>query len=123
MTTDYMLLASTLFNFLLPHLNYVRGKVADSALSESGKALVGLLKDKWLGKSEAAKAVVAAADPADSNDRDAILAQLKKALKADPEFAKEAEKLATNAGLQLSITGDNNKTAVVQGTGNTVSIS
>lgn len=102
-------LALTTYHFLLPHLDYIRGKVVDSALSESGKALVTVLKDKWLAKSPTAQAALAdAADnPTEPDNRDTVLTQLRKALKA---------------GLQLTITGDHNQTAIVQGDGNTVDI-
>ena len=118
-------IAFTVFNFLLPHLNYLRGKVADGALTESGKALVGVLKDKWLAKSETAQAAVAEAAnaPDDPDNREAVITQLRKALKADPALAEEVERLASAAGLHLNITGDNNKTVVIQaGSGNIVDI-
>ncbi len=117
-------LAPMLYHFLLPHLDYIRGKVADSALTESGKALVTVLKDKWLAKSPTAQAALtdAAANPADPDNRDTVLTQLRKALKADPDLAQELARLATAAGLQLTITGGHNKTAIVQGSGNTVDI-
>ena len=123
--TDLGPLALTLFQFLLPHLDYLRGKVADSALSEAGKALVGVVKEKWLAKSEPAKKAVEdlAAHPEDADNRDDVLVQLKKALKADPEFAAEVSRLSVAAGVQLMVTGDNAKVAVVQGDGNGVSIS
>lgn len=123
--TDFGPLALTVLNFLLPHLDYLRGKVADSVLSESGKALVGAFKDKWLAKSEAANVAVAelAEKPDDADNRDAVLVQLRKALKSNPEFAAEVGRLASAAGVQLSVVGDGNKVAVVQGSGNDVSIS
>ena len=80
--------------------------MADAALTESGKALIGALKDKWLAKSETAQAAGADAG----------------ANPADPDFAQEVERLATAAGIQLTVTGDNNKTAVIQGSGNVVDI-
>ncbi len=121
---DPATLALSVFNFLLPHLDYIRGKVADAALTESGKALVGVLKDRWLTKSETAQGAVAdaAANPADPDNREAVVTQLRKALKSDPEFAEEVARLAAAAGIQFTITGDNNKTAVVQGSGNIVDI-
>jgi hypothetical protein len=121
---DSASLALTVFHFLLPHLDYIRGKVADAALTESGKALVGVLKEKWIGKSETAQAALAdaAANPTDPDNREAVVTQLRKALKSDPDFAQEVARLATAVGIQLTITGDNNKTAVVQGTGNIVDI-
>lgn len=121
---DPTTLALTVFNFLLPHLDYIRGKVADSALTESCIALVNVLKDKWLAKSETAQASVAdaAANPSDPDNREAVVTQLRKALKADPDFAQEIARLAVAAGVQLTITGDKNKTAVVQGAGNVVDI-
>jgi hypothetical protein len=64
----------------------------------------------------------AAAHPEDLDNREAVVTQLRKALKADPEFAGEVARLVTAAGVQLSITGDGNKTAVVQGSGNVVDI-
>jgi hypothetical protein len=121
---DPATLALTVFNFLLPHLDYIRGKVADAALTESGKALVSVLKDKWLAHSETAKTAVAdaAENPTDPENREAVVTQLRKALKSDPDFAQEVSRLATAAGVQLTITGDNNKTAVIQGSGNIVDI-
>ena len=121
---DPATVALTVFHFLLPHLDYIRGKVADAALSESGEALVSVLKDKWLDKSETAQAAVAdaAANPADPENREAVVTQLRKALKSDPDFAEEVARLATAAGIQLTVTGGNNKTAVVQGSGNVVDI-
>jgi hypothetical protein len=117
-------LALTTYHFLLPHLDYIRGKVADSALTESGKALVTVLKDKWLAKNPTAQAALAdaAANPSDPDNRDTVLTQLRKALKADPALAQEIAHLASAAGLQLTITGDHNKTAIVQGDGNSVNI-
>ena len=117
-------LALTTYHFLLPHLDYIRGKVADSALTESGKALVTVLKDKWLAKNPTAQSALAdaAANPSDPDNRDTVLTQLRKALKADPDLAQEIARLATAAGLQLTITGDHNKTSIVQGDGNSVNI-
>lgn len=120
-----------LFTFLLPHLEYIRGKVAESALSESGKALVTLVKDKWLSKAPAAAAVadelVAKRD--DPDNHEAFQLQLKKALK-DPTFAEEVRKLLEKepkllqaAGDTQNVTGDNNKTVFNKGDGNTIKIS
>ena len=117
-------LALTTYHFLLPHLDYIRGKVADSALSESGKALVNVLKDKLFDKNPTAQSALtdAAANPSDPDTRDTLLAQLRKALKADPALAQELAHLATAAGIKLTITGDDNKTAIIQGSGNNVDI-
>jgi hypothetical protein len=121
---DPATLAVTVFNFLLPHLEYVRGKVVEGALTESGKALVGVLKDRWLAKSDTARAAMAdaAANPDDVDNREAVITQLRKALKSDPDFAQEVESLTSAPDLQLKIDGDNNKTAVVQGHGNVIEI-
>jgi hypothetical protein len=129
MSLDPTQLALTAFNFLLPHLDYLRGKLTDSALSESGKALVAVVKDKWLAKNEAAASAVeeVAKDPADTDNRDLLLTYLRKALKADPDLAAEVERLlpaAMAANQQmLNQSGDNNKGAVVSGQSNTITIS
>jgi len=123
-------LAQLAFAFLLPHLDYIRGKVADGVLTESGKALVAVVKDRWLAKNEAATAAVAevAKDPADVDNRELLLAFLRKAFKADADFAAEVARLldgagAEGAGLGLSQVGNGNKGAVVRGIRNTVTIS
>lgn len=85
---------------------------------------MGLLKDKWLAKSETATAAVsdAAANPNDAENREAVITQLRKALKSDADFAQEVERLANAAGVQINVTGDNAKIAVVQGSGNVIDI-
>ena len=130
MSLDPTQLALTALNFLLPHLDYIRGKVTDAVLPEAGKALVTVLKDKWLAKSEAATTAVAevAKDPADADNREALLVYLRKALKADPEFAADVARLLQAAAAPqnpqgLNQSGDNNKGAVVSGQGNNVTIS
>ena len=131
MNLDLTQLAPLALSFLLPHLDYIRGKVTDAMLPEAGKALVTVLKDKWLAKNEAASSAVedAAKDPADTDNRDLLLTYLRKALKADPEFAAEVERLlpaavaATQNPQGLNQSGDNNKGAVVSGQGNSVTIS
>lgn len=64
----------------------------------------------------------AAAHPDDADNREAVITQLRKAFKSDPDFANEVARLVTAAGIQLNITGDSNKTAVVQGSGNIIDI-
>lgn len=121
---DLTALAHSLIPWVMPHLKHLAGKAAEGASSESGKALVGLLKDKWLAKSDTARAAVAdaAANPDDADNREAVEIQLRKALKADPEFAQKAARLASSAGIQIHVTGDNNKTVAVQGSHNTITI-
>ena len=104
------------------HLDYIRGKVAEGALTEGGKELVKLLKDKLLSKPTAAEAVEdAAKNPADPDAQAALRIQLKKLLESDPEFAATATRLAPAA--QIIQTGDNNKAAIVQGNNNQTTIS
>lgn len=118
-------LVPILIPFLASHLDYVRGKIADSALAEAGKALVTTAKEKIFAKHEAAQKAAddLATSPQDPDNQKDFETQLRKALKADPAVAAELANLAQSAGLQLNITGDGNKTAIVQGQGNTVSIS
>lgn len=118
-------LAPILIQALLPHLDYIRGKIADSALSEAGKALITTAKEKLFGKHEAAQkaATDLAQNPQDPDNQKDFETQLRKALKADPALAAELATLAQSAGLALHITGDANKTAIVQGQNNTVNIS
>ena len=118
-------LATAAFTFLLPHLDYIRGKVADAVLSESGKGLAAAIKDKWLAKSPAAQESIddLAKDPASADNREAVLIQLRTALNANPDFAAEIARLLPQAGIQLSVSGAGNKTAAVQGNRNTVTIS
>ena len=125
MSFDPTQLAPLALNFLLSHLDYIRGKVTDGALTESGKALVAVVKEKWLAKNATASAAVeeVAKDPGDADNRAALLAFLSKALKADPEFAADVARLMPATPQQgLNQSGDNNKGAVVSGSGNTVSI-
>ena len=130
MSLDPTQLALTALNFLLPHLDYIRGKVTDAVLPEAGKALVTVLKDKWLAKSEAATTAIAevAKDPGDADNREALLVYLRKALKADPEFAADVARLLPDASAApqnpqgLNQSGDDNKGAVVSGQGNNVTI-
>ena len=60
-------------------------------------------------------------DPADADNREAVLVQLRKALKGDPEFAAEVTRWWGMA--QLTQTGDGNKVAVVVRNKNAVNIS
>lgn len=112
-------------HFLVLHLEYIRGKVVDGALPEIGKALITVLKDKLFAKNEAAKKAAEdlAQNPQDPDNKADFETQLRKALKADPALKDELAALARSAGLQLTITGDNNKTAVVTGNNNTIQIS
>ena len=113
-------LAQATLSFLLPHLDYIRGKLADSVLSETGKSLIMALKNKWFSKSASAKEAVedAAANPADPDSHQALLITLRKALKSDPTLAEDLARLLPNAGIQLTMLGDSNKTAIAQGDGN-----
>ena len=122
---DTSQLATAAFTFLLPHLDYIRGKVADSMLAESGKSLVTAFKDKWLAKSPAAQESIEdlAADPASADNRDAVLVQLRKAITKDPELAAEMERLLPQVGIEVNVSGIGNKTVANQGHHNTIVIS
>ena len=122
---DAAQLATAAFTFLLPHLDYIRGKVTDAVLAESGKGIAAAIKDKWLAKSPAAQESIEdlAADPASADNRDAVLVQLRKAITKDAEFAAEMERLLPQVGIEVNVSGIGNKTVANQGHHNTIVIS
>ena len=117
------LLAQQVWLFLLPHLEYVRGKVVDGTLVKTGHAIFDFLKAKFTGKP-AAEATLdeAAGNPDDADMRDALLAQIRGAIKEDLEFAAALRGLLPAGSMQVAQTGDGNKAVQIQGSGNTVSM-
>jgi len=116
-------LAQQVWLFLLPHFEYIRGKVVDGALAKTGHAIFDFLKARFNGKP-AAEATLdeAAGNPDDADMRDALLAQICGAIKEDPAFAAALCGLLPAGSMQIVQTGEGNKAVQIQGSGNTVSM-
>ncbi|BDT68293.1 hypothetical protein os1_24750 [Comamonadaceae bacterium OS-1] len=123
-------LASATVAFVTPLL----GKALDKGVEEVGKAaagsLLGRLKERLAPTPAKVALDDATQDPADPDNQAALRVQLKKALQADPALADFLQKWlddghqqAAALGLQqtATVTGSNNKTVQIHGSGNSVS--
>lgn len=110
---DPVSLAATATAFLIPYLKNVGGKV----LEELGKSAWDLITESFKDKpASASTAEEFAANADDPDNQSAFEAQLRKALKENPELAQEIENLlkqAENAGIM------NSDGAVATGDGST----
>ena len=91
---DPVSLAATATAFLIPYLKDIGGKV----LEELGKSAWDLITESFKDKPASASAAEEfAADADDPDNQAAFEAQLRKALKENPELAKEIESLLKRA--------------------------
>ena len=98
-------------------------QLVDGALAKTGHAIFDFLKAKFVGKP-AAEAVLdeAVGHPDDMDRRDALLAQIRGAIKEDDEFAAALRGLLPAGSMQIAQTGDGNKAVQIQGSGDAVSM-
>ena len=125
---DIPVLAASAVALLSPYL--VKGseefakKVGGAAFEGVGK-LAALVREKLAGPVAELEAA-----PADEDNQTLLRIQLKKALEADSAFAEQVQALLSDIEkdggapvTQIStITGDNNKSAQITGSGNTVNM-
>ncbi len=124
-------LTATAVALLAPYLakgaEAAAGKLGEQAAAGVGK-LVALVRGRLSGAAAAEALTELAAAPEDADAQGAVRLQLKKAIAADPAFAEELRQLVETVKAAggdkvqqyVSVTGDNNKAAVVSGSGNKV---
>ena len=99
---DPVSLATTVTSFLVPYLTKIGGNLAE----EAGNKLWNMIADKFKNKPAAKGAAEELTENAeDPDNQEAFILQLKKALRDDPEFAKEIADLlmqSNNAGITNS---------------------
>ena len=130
---DIPALATAAVALLSPYL--VKGseafakKVGDAAFAGVEK-LAALVKGKLTGPAEAAALASLEAKPDDARRQGALEVQIEDALKADPDFAETLQALVEDVKKEggdqvtqiLTVTGDNNKSVQLSGSGNNVNM-
>lgn len=110
------------------------GKAFEKGAEEAAKGTAGLLVDRLKARLTGTPAKAALDDvaqqPADADTQAALRVQLKKAVEADPALAdflqkwlEDGHKQSAALGIQqtATVTGSNNKTVQISGSGNSVS--
>lgn len=99
---DPVSLATTVTSFLVPYLTKIGGNLVEEAGNKLWNTIADKFKDKPAAKGAAEELTENAEDP---DNQEVFILQLKKALRDDPEFAKEIANLLTqsnNAGITNS---------------------
>jgi len=99
---DPVSLATTVTSFIVPYLTKVGGDLVEEAGNKLWNTIAEKFKDKPAAHGAAEELTENAEDP---DNQEAFILQLKKALRDDPEFAKEITNLlkqSNNAGITNS---------------------
>ena len=128
---------STLISATVAMLSPLLGKAVEKAAEEAGKQVgqgtAGLLVERLKARLSSTRAKDALADvtqqPTDADSQTVLRVHLKKAVEADPALADflqqwldDARKQAPDTGITqtATVTGDNNFTVQITGSGNAV---
>jgi hypothetical protein len=123
--TDYncIELARNAADFLKPYLIAQGGKLVNDGLSATREKFFGWLKSKFTKPAQSSALDVAVKSPHDEEAIESLRHQIQRALEQDLQFRKELlEILPPSVAQTATITGNDNKSAQVSGSGNTVNI-
>lgn len=123
---DLMMLAASAVTLLTPFLK----KAAEKGAEKLGESAAGTLFDKLKGSLKTPAGQEALSDltkaPDDADAQAALRVQIRNAAEQDPQFASQLQELVSKTGAVTqnqvaNVTGDQNKVAQVQGSGNVIS--
>ncbi len=124
---DYSQLAYNKIEFLKPYLAAEGGALAKEGLSIAHKKLFDWLKGKFTKPAQNGALAEAVQTPQDAGALEALQLQIRRALEQQEEFRKELlERMPKEFHPQttqtINVTGDNNKSGQISGTGNSINI-
>lgn len=124
---NYSQLAQNTIEFLKPYLLAEGGNLAKEGLSAAHKKLFGWLKSRLTKPAQGGALAEAVQSPQDAGALEALQLQIRRALEQQEDFRKELlERLPKEFHPQttqtMNVTGDNNKSGQISGTGNSMSI-
>jgi hypothetical protein len=120
-----MMLAASAVTLLTPFLK----KAAEKGAEKLGESAAGTLFEKLKGSLKTPAGQEALSDlakaPDDADSQAALRKEIRKAAEQDPQFASQLQELLSKAGAVTqtqvaNVSGDQNKVAQVQGSGNVI---